>query len=153
MRPGRTPKPTALKLLHGAKPSRINHDEPPVPSGLPECPEAVSAEVREVWDYALESLIVMGVATPADRDALLCFCEAVVSHRKASALMAKSPLLIQGHRGVMVRNPAITVQRDSAAAIRAFASEFGFTPSARSEIRKGGAGATDAPSAARYLNA
>jgi len=147
---GKAPKPTALRLLHGDKPSRINDDEPPAPDGPLTCPDGVSDEVREVWDYTLDNLIVMGIATRADRDALLCFCEAVVTHRKASALLAKSPLLIRGHRGVLIRNPAIAIQRDAAAVVRAFAHSFGFTPSARSEIR-GGAARNDGKGADRYL--
>lgn len=148
---GVAPKPTVLRLLHGDRKDRINNDEPPAPPGPLDCPDDTSPEVRAIWDYALANLIAMGVATRADRDALMCFCEAVVAHRKASALLAKSPILIAGHRGVMVRNPAISMQRDAASVIRQFASEFGFTPSARSEIRKSGA-ADNAPTAARYLN-
>ena len=128
---GPRPKPTKLRVLHGDRKDRINTDEPTAPDGPPECPEGVSTEVRQVWDHALNNLVVMGVATPADRDALLAFCEAVVTHRKASALLAQSPILIKGYRGVMVRNPAVAMQRDAAAVIRAFAHEFGFTPSAR----------------------
>ncbi len=150
-RRGFAPKPTALKLLTGEKKNRINFDEPPAPDGLPQCPPTASAEVREVWDYTVEHLRTMGIASPADRDALLCFCEAVITHRKASALLAKSPILIQGHRGVLVRNPSIAVQRDAATVIRVFAHEFGLTPSARSEIRSGAA-KPDA-SAARYFSA
>lgn len=149
---GPRPKPTNLRLLHGDRSDRINHDEPMPEQGPPECPPDASAEVREVWDYALDQLIVMGVATKADRDALRCFCEAVVTHRKASVLLANSPLLIKGHRNVLTRNPLLVVQRDAAAVIRAYAHEFGFTPSARSEIRKGGSERDEQP-AARYLNA
>ncbi len=151
---GPAPKPTRLRLLHGDKPSRINDDEPVPPDGVPQCPDGVSDPVREVWDYTLNNLIVMGVATLADRDALLCFCEAVVTHRRASESLAKSQVLVPGAvKGTVIRNPAVQIQRDSAAVIRAFASEFGFTPSARSEIRKGGA-SNDAPSdARRFLNA
>jgi P27 family predicted phage terminase small subunit len=82
----------------------------------------------------------MGTATKADRDALACYCEAVVTHRKASKVLAKSDILILGAiKGTAVRNPAVQIQRDSAALVRAFAQEFGFTPSARSEIRTGAA--------------
>jgi P27 family predicted phage terminase small subunit len=149
MKPGITGKPTALRLLHGDQKSRINFDEPKPEPGRPVCPPEASPDVRAIWDYTLNHLIVMGVATGADRDALLCYCEAVVSHRKASALLAKSPILIQGHRG-MVRNPALAIQRDAAGVIRAYAHEFGLTPSARSEIRMGGAGSGQG-SAERYL--
>lgn len=150
MKPGKPGKPTALRLLHGDKPSRVNRDEPHPESGHPECPQDASDDVRAVWAYALKQLVVMDIATMADRDALACFCEAVVIHRKASALLARSPLLIQGHRGVMIRNPLLAVQRDASAVIRAFAHEFGFTPSARSEIRTGAAKSRDT-GAERFL--
>jgi P27 family predicted phage terminase small subunit len=111
----------------------------------------VSDEVRAIWDYTLDQLIVMGVATKADRDALLCYCEAVVTHRRASRILAQSQVLIPGAlKGTVVRNPAVQIQRDSAAVIRGFAGEFGFTPSARSEIRTGAA-KSNGSSAERYL--
>jgi P27 family predicted phage terminase small subunit len=149
---GPAPKPTRLRLLHGDRPGRTNQDEPPTPSGLPECPDDAADDVRQVWDYTIGNLIVMGVATPADRDALRCYCEAVVTHRKASALLAEQSTLIPGTvKGAVVANPAVRVQRDAAAQVRAFAGEFGFTPAARSEIHKGEAGHRGNASA-RYLN-
>jgi len=148
---GPQPKPTALRLLHGDRPARTNQDEPQPEQGDPDCPDAASREVREIWDYTLEQLIVMGVATKADRDALLCYCEAVVTHRRASAILAKSQVLVPGTlAGSIVRNPALQVQRDSAAVVRAFAREFGFTPAARSEIRTGST-RSDATGADRFL--
>lgn len=150
MKTGPRPKPTALRLLHGDRKSRVNDDEPVPEPGEPRCPDDASSDVHEIWDYTIAQLVVMGVATRADRDALRCYCEAVVTHRKASALLAQSPILIKGLHGGMVRNPAVAIQRDSSAVIRAFAHEFGFTPSARSEIRKGSA-RPDAASADRYL--
>jgi P27 family predicted phage terminase small subunit len=148
---GPAPKPTALRLLHGDRPARTNQDEPRPGVGPPECPDGVTSEVREVWDYTLNQLMIMGIATPADRDALLCYCEAVVSHRRASAILAKSPVLVPGvARGTVVRNPALQIQRDAALTVRVFAGQFGLTPSARSEIRKDGAG-SHGPSASRYL--
>lgn len=134
-------KPTALRLLDGDHhKSRFNPDEPVPDSALPECPAVASEEVRAVWDYTVRELDAMGLAFAADRDALVCYCEAVVTHRRACAVMAKSAILIKGLHGGMVRNPALQIQRDSAAAIRAFAQEFGLTPSARSSIRAQEAG-------------
>lgn len=148
---GPRPKPTKLRLLHGDRPARTNQDEPMPDPDCPQCPEEATPEVKAIWDYTIEQLIVMGVATMADRDALLCYCEAVVTHRRASAILAKSQVLVPGKEaGTVVRNPAVQIQRDAAALIRAFAGEFGFTPSARSEISRGGArgGTSDG---SRYL--
>jgi P27 family predicted phage terminase small subunit len=138
MTTGPPPKPTALRLLHGGHPERINPREPVVRDAVPEPPESMSDEVRGIWDYTLRELVFMKIAAATDRDSLVCYCEAVVAHRKASAILAQSPVLIKGLHGGMVRNPALQIQRDSALTIRVFAQEFGLTPSARSRIQSEG---------------
>lgn len=135
---GPAPKPTNLRLLHGDRKDRINEDEPVPSDGLPGLPPGVSPEVADVWTYTLGQLAVMHLATPADRDVLLAYCEAVVIHRKASDILAKSSVLIKGLHGGLVKNPAVQIQRDAAIVMRALAQEFGLTPSARSQIRMGG---------------
>ncbi len=149
---GPQPKPTNLRLLHGDRKDRINTDEPQPRAGLPECPDGVDPQVRTIWDYTLGELAAMRLATPADRDSLLAYCEAVVLHRKASALIAKSSVLIKGLHGGLVRNPAVQVQRDAAAVMRAFAQEFGLSPAARSQIRMAAPGERAAAGPARILS-
>lgn len=134
---GPAPKPTNLRLLHGDRKDRINTDEPQPRDGVPQCPPECSDEVRAIWDYTVVELAAMRLATPADRDALVAYCEAVVTHRRASEVMAKSSVLIRGLHGGLVRNPAVQIQRDAAMVMRAFAQEFGLTPSARSQIVMG----------------
>lgn len=134
-RRGFAPKPTVLRLLDGDKANRFNDREPVARSEPPACPKQASAEVREIWDYTVEHLTFMDLAKAADRDSLFCYCEAVVNHRKASAILAKSPVLVKGVSGGLVRNPALAVQRDAAFTIRTFAQEFGLTPSARSRVQ------------------
>jgi P27 family predicted phage terminase small subunit len=142
---GPRPRPTQLKLLHGDRKDRINHAEPLPRNALPELPDGVSDEVREIWEYTLRELIAMKVAHAADRDALLCYCEAVVTHRKASALLKKSAILVQGRDGGLVRNPVLQIQRDAATLIRGFAQEFGLTPSARTRVEVPEGASTDNP--------
>lgn len=129
--------PRQLRLVSGSHLERLNENEPIPRSGELECPAGVDAEVRLVWDEVVAELEHMKVDAPADRYSLLCYCEAVIGHRKASAVLSKSPILIQGVHGNLVRNPALQVQRDYAATIRAFAQEFGLTPSARTSIATG----------------
>lgn len=148
---GPAPKPTNLRLLHGDRKDRINDEEPQPADGLPELPPGTSPQVAEVWAYTLKQLGVMKLATPADRDVLLAYCEAVVVHRKASDILARSSVLIKGLHGGLVKNPAVQIQRDSAIVMRALAQEFGLTPSARSQIRMGN-GKKDNDSAARLLS-
>jgi P27 family predicted phage terminase small subunit len=127
--------PTQLRLLRGYKSSRINDREPVPRDVLPVPPRSMAADVREVWDYTLQELIHMKTVAASDRDSLVCFCEAVVAHRKASNILAQSPVLVKGLHGTLVRNPALQVQRDAAQVIRGFAQEFGLTPSARADIK------------------
>lgn len=133
-RRGVQPKPTALKLIDGSQRDRINFDEPVPTAELPECPESAAADVREIWDYTVRHLAIMKLAKAPDRDALYCYCCAVANHRKASAVLAESPILIKGIMGGLVRNPALAIQHLNAHIVRQFAQEFGLTPSARSAI-------------------
>lgn len=137
---GPAPRPTVLKLLHGERHTdRLNRDEPtPRPAEMPEPVDAAPA-VLAVWRRVVGELEAMNLAFPSDADALRCYCEAVVSHRRASEVLKVSGVLVKGIHGNLVRNPALQIQRDAAATVRAFAQEFGLTPSARSSIR-----ATDA---------
>ena len=129
-RRGPAPKPTALRLVDGSR-RRRDHDEPVPAPALPVCPEGYGEAVAAVFDRIVTELVVMGTAAAADRDSLACLAAAVVNHRRASELLAGTQVIVRGARGDIVRNPALAVQRDSAVLIRAFAQEFGLTPSAR----------------------
>lgn len=148
---GPRPKPTNLRILHGDRKDRINVDEPPAPDGVARCPDGVSEQVRAVWDYTVAQLEAMSCASPADRDSLLCYCEAVVTHRQASAILARSNILIRrADSDILMRNPALSVQRDAALLIGKFAQHFGLSPSARSEIRNP-RGTSNGANADRFL--
>ena len=86
-------RPTHLAVLNGERPDRINHDEPHAPDGTPEPPYDMSDEAAEVWTYTVDQLRRMGILSTADRDSLVCYCEAVVTHRHATAILrsAKAP--------------------------------------------------------------
>lgn len=144
-------KPTQLALLHGDRKDRVNLDAPAAPEGVAEPPPDLSVEVAAVWVYTVAQLEVMGLASPADRDALVCYCEAVVTHRRASVALAQTGIVVRTKRGdVPIRNPLLQVQRDAAALVRVFAREFGLTPSARSDLSSGG-GQRDGLGAERLL--
>lgn len=135
---GPAPTPTHLRLLRGDRASRINTREPTACSEPPEPPDGIADDVREIWEYTVRQLTSMRLASSADRDALLCLCEAIATHRKACAVLARSPILVKSSQGSLIRNPALAVQRDSAHAIRSLAQVFGLTPSGRSTIQMDG---------------
>jgi len=131
---GPAPAPTAVKVLKGERKDRINFDGPEARVGCPIPPDDLSRIAKGVWDYTVKELLAMGVLTLADRDALVSYCEAVATHRRASSALAVEDLLVNTERGY-VKNPLIQVQRDSAVLMKQFAAEFGLTPRSRSEFK------------------
>lgn len=146
-RRGPAPKPTELKLVHGERKDRINTDQPQF-SGQPTCPSHLPAEGKKVWKEVVAELARFDLITSCDGPSLEAYCMAVVAHRKAARDITKRGILIEGDKKAKVRNPSLIVLAQAADDIRAFAREFGLTPSARSGLRVGGQ--PDAKSAARF---
>lgn len=132
---GVAPKPTALKLLEGAPAHRINTSEPiPPDNGCPLPPAWLGSVARETWHALAPGLHARGVLSAWDADSFAVFCNAVAMHRWACVELEEAGgLLVKSERGI-VKHPALQVARDSAQTIRAFAQEFGLTPSARSGL-------------------
>lgn len=138
---GPAPMPSKLRVLHGERHlDKIGLDEPVPNPTSPQVPDDASPAVQAVFREVVRELEGMGLAYSSDTDSLRCYCEAVIQHRRASAILAKSQVLVKGLHGVLVRNPALQIQRDTAQTIRAFAQEFGLSPSARTSIRSREAG-------------
>lgn len=134
-RPRGTGAPTALKVLRGGAPSRINHDEPIPEEGIPLCPSQ-DPDVREVWDYTIRQLVRMRTITLADRDALAAYCTMVVQYRKAAIMVEEDGAIINGPRGP-VKHPAAAIMREAAGLMKQFGRDFGLSPAARSAIKVG----------------
>ncbi|WP_134663980.1 phage terminase small subunit P27 family [Amycolatopsis sp. CFH S0078] len=148
---GVKPKPTALKVLHGDRSDRINHEEPIPPEGEVTPPEELSEDARAVWDRLAPSLVAVGVLTPWDMDAFVVVCEALARYKQATKLVNGSALLVQGPNG-FVKNPALTVQREAETTFAQYGARFGLTPSDRTQLKVDAPGAVKGPSAERLLS-
>lgn len=134
-RSGPAPKPTALRVLHGDRKSRINLNEPRPVDIPPEPPSWLSRWAVEEWRRLVPDLIAMGTVKRVDATALAAYCEAVSRLRTASVLVAESGPLLIGDDGLVRKNPAVAQARDASYEVRMWAREFGLTPSARSPLR------------------
>jgi P27 family predicted phage terminase small subunit len=133
-------KPTALRVLHGTHPERINRTEPrPAPLPVTE-PAWLSAGAAEKWRELAPHLVSMGVLTAVDVDLLAAYCECYARWRVLAELAANSPPVYvrqthdRGGGSATARNPVWQQVRDAEAALRVMAREFGFTPSARTTL-------------------
>lgn len=75
---GRTPKPTALKILEGNpghRPIDLRAEPTPAPN-IPECPEFLDAVAKKEWFRLCNELHELGLLTNLDRSALGACCSA-----------------------------------------------------------------------------
>ncbi|TDQ01260.1 phage terminase small subunit P27 family [Labedaea rhizosphaerae] len=146
---GPAPKPTALRVLHGDRPDRINNDEPLPAEGGITAPDTLSDDARAAWDRLAPDLIACGVLTAWDVDGFAMVCEALARYRAATKLVNGSALLVQGANG-FVKNPALVVQREAEMTFAQLGARFGLTPSDRSQLKVERGGSAD--NAARLLS-
>lgn len=135
-RRGPAPTPTALKVLHGNPGHRRLNDAEPRPRVAdPEPPGWLSPVARVEWDRIAPELSVMGTTFEADAVSLAAYCETVAVFVEACGLVATMGTVITDDEGGLRRNPAVRIAQDAGNQLRAWAREFGLTPSARAGIR------------------
>jgi P27 family predicted phage terminase small subunit len=136
--PGRKPKPTALKELAGNPGKRpLNTAEPIPPSGVPVCPEGLSADAQAEWNRIAPDLIQMGVLSRIDTAALAAYCECWSRWREAERNLSKFGSVIKTPSGYPIQSPFISIASKALDQMRKFLVEFGMTPSSRSRISAG----------------
>jgi len=151
-RRGPAPAPTAIKLAKGERrPSRVNYDEPRLPTPAPDDlapPDGLVGEGRVEWERQIGVLIDSGVLTAADLKAFENYCRALTDLRtyEAQAKEAGPELAIaKGYQGMVIKLRAQVNQ---------LAQQCGLTPSSRSGVKAAkGQAAAKADPAARYLSA
>jgi len=145
MKPGRRPTPTHLKVLRGNPGQRAlptNEPEPDAPSNVPDPPDFVSGYAADEWYTVSEQLHRLGLLTVVDYPSLAAYCVAYGEWRTAREALARMAsndpimkgLIIKSRYGDAVQNPLVTIARKAAGDMVRYASEFGFTPAARTRL-------------------
>lgn len=144
---GRKPRPPALKLLEGRGNGRDSGGrkiaEPPGFVRLPpEAPDHLGEHARAEWERVVPELQRLRLVKPVDRAALTAYCEMWDTFVRATDDVHERGLVVE-NRSVkkdgtestwFTANPAVAVQRNAQAAIRAWCSEFGLTPAAEGKL-------------------
>jgi P27 family predicted phage terminase small subunit len=149
---GRKPKPTYLKILEGNPGQRpLNKNEPKPKRVRPSCPRWLSKEAKAEWSRVVPELDRLGLLTLVDRAALSGYCESWAEYREAREWVhnhgSSYPIFERDEdnnikhddRGqpilrYMQQVPQVSIAHRALEQIRAFCSEFGLTPSARSRM-------------------
>ena len=136
--PGRKPKPTALKILEGNPGFRkLNENEPkPLPI-IPNCPEWLTGNAKEVWGILAPILERMGVLTEADEIALAAICSLYARYKDLERIIDEKGYTEQNTRSGLKAIPEFAMSRDCLKLLKSFMTEFGLTPSSRTRISIG----------------
>jgi P27 family predicted phage terminase small subunit len=138
-RPGRKPKPTALKLLHGNPGRRRLPGKEPKPRPCtPEPPEWLDPMAKREWERIVPALAAIGLLTEVDGFVLESYCQCYarwVEHELAIAKIGTvySPGKKKGLKYLKAL-PHVAIAQAYLAQARAFAEQLGLSPSARSRI-------------------
>jgi P27 family predicted phage terminase small subunit len=141
-----------LKLLRGnpgRRPLNRNEPQPAIPATVPEPPPCVTVGYAlDEWRRVAPELLAMGLLTVVDIAPLGAYCCAYGRWCEAEEALArmreKDPIMfgltIENGEGAPVTNPLVRIARNARLDMVRLASEFGFTPSARTRIDVGQAG-------------
>lgn len=132
---GRKPKPTALKKLEGNPGKRpLNPFEPIPPTVALPCPRHLLPEAKKEWRRLAPILMKMGLLTAADTVPFEGYCTAYARWLEAQEEITRHGSIYKDENGRIRPNPYIAIANYQMREIRAFASEFGLTPSNRSSM-------------------
>lgn len=156
------PKPPALKLIAGRgngrdSGGRIIGDTPKFKRLPPEAPDWLPDEARAEWDRVVPELSRLELIKPVDRSSLTAYCLAWQRLVDAHKLQTEHQIVeveaikdangdvtdvvsLDGH-GLLAKNsqglvraPWIAIIEAASKELRAWAGEFGFTPSAENKL-------------------
>lgn len=152
MRRGRKPTPTQLKVIRGNPGRRpLNADEPQPRVLLPDPPPSVKGEALAEWKRRAPQLERQGLMTELDVPAFIAYCQAWGRYVDAEEKAANREV-VKTKTGYPIQNPYRAVANRALADCKAFWSDFGMTPSARSRVQVSkAAGAKPASRVDRFM--
>ena len=132
------PRPAALRLIEGRGNGRDSGGRKvaAVPSFKrlpPEAPEWLPPEAAAEWERVVPELARLELVKPVDRAALTAYCLTWDRLVQAQRLVSEEGVLGTNSQGT-VRHPAVAVVEAASKELRAWAGEFGFTPSAEAKL-------------------
>lgn len=130
---GRPRKPTALKLLEGAQPCRINRSEPAPAKGLGPAPDTLDDDGLVAWNRIGRQLDAVGLLTVADAEVVSHYCSAWSVWIKASRAISEDGLTVSGQFGEKP-NPNVAILNKTHDQMIRILSQLGMTPAARASL-------------------
>lgn len=134
---GRTPKPRALRVLHGNPgkrplPKKINT---PTSKTVPPAPRSLSNDAKKEWKRIAKLLHGAGLLTKIDMSALEAYCTVYARWKDAERNIDKFGMVVKNAKGWPVLSPYLKIANVCIDQMRHSLAEFGMTPSARCRVK------------------
>jgi len=128
-------KPTRLKLIQGTyRSDRASSNEPAPEAVAPKCPTFLKGEARREWKRVSDELESLGLLSRIDRGALAAYCTAWATFVEADKIIRTEGMTFVTQKGYHQQRPEVGIRSRAMDQMRAFMSEFGMTPAARTKI-------------------
>ena len=128
------PKPASLKLLEGNPGKRTVHDVPKPRPTRPTCPSWLSQQAKAEWRRLAPELERLGLLTQLDRAAFAAYCQSYAHWRECQAVLVEQGSMYITVNGRLRERPEVEMAKRFAQLTRAFAVEFGRTPTSRARL-------------------
>lgn len=140
----RPSSPAALKLLKGRHEGvdsggRKVKLPPKFRRVAPQAPDWLSPEARAEWDRVSPELSRLDLTKAEDRASFAAYCETWAVFVAATLVIQAEGLTIEAKQGRLA-HPAVGIARNAGRELRAWAGQFGLTPSAENALAIGDAG-------------
>lgn len=131
---GPKPKPTELKKVQGNPGKRALNKQEPKPQTPVKRPRGMQPIAQRLWDEYAPELERLQVLTGVDSAAFRLMAEHYGFAVQAARLLQQGGLTVETGDGVK-KNPVAQVFKDNSLAFKAYAGEFGLTPSSRTRLQ------------------
>ncbi|MDG4826032.1 phage terminase small subunit P27 family [Asanoa sp. WMMD1127] len=127
-------KAAEVHYLHGNPGNRPQGGKAKSLTGRPLPPADLEGEAFAEWSRIVSFLDKAGRIESIDHAALVVYCASWAAFNDARQALAKYGTLVEGRDGLLVKNPAAQIMKDSAAIMLNYGSKFGFTPRDRQNL-------------------
>ena len=135
---GRKPKPTQFKRATGNPGKRrLNQNEPKPRASIRIDPAKIDETSRAFLERYVPLLQEARVLTDVDQAALELMSVHYALAWRAAQIVERDGLMVLDAFKQRHKHPLLQIVRDHSTAFRAYAAEFGMTPSSRSRVQTG----------------
>lgn len=132
---GPKPKPTELKKVQGNPGHRPLNGQQPKPKTPVKRPRGMGGLQKRFWNEYAEELERLQVLTGVDSAAFRLMADHYAIAIQAVKELQEQGLTVETKNEGTKKNPFAQIFKDNSLAFRAYASEFGMTPSARTRLK------------------